>query len=117
MQRQGVNFKNCIEVGSTDAILEMIKVGMGIALQPDWVSSRNADPALVAKPLKNARFVRQWAYVRPKQNKPSSIDRTFFELCKKTCDRVKPIKTALTSAAAAVAIACLTDYMELIYIQ
>jgi hypothetical protein len=90
---------------------------MGIALQPDWVSSRNADPELVAKPLKNARFLRQWAYVRPKQNKPSSIDRTFFDLCKKTCDRVKPLKTALTSAAAAVTVAHLTDYIEITYIQ
>ncbi len=95
MQRQGVSFKTCIEVGSTEAILEMIKVGMGIALQPDWVAARAGNPDLVSRPIKNTRFVRRWSYVRPKQAAPTQPDRTLCDLCRSACERLSTSRTGM----------------------
>jgi len=82
MSRKGVEFSECIEVGSTAAICEMVKLGQGVALMPDWVLDHVPNNTmLVTKPIEGLRLERTWAFVHTQWTVPNLALRTFKRLC------------------------------------
>lgn len=82
MARKGVEFRECVEVGNTSAICEMVKLGQGVAFVPDWVLSHvSTSPLLVTRPVEGLRLERTWAFVQARWAVPGAALRTFKRLC------------------------------------
>lgn len=91
MGRKGIEFKECITVGSTTALCEMVKLGQGVALLPDWVVHHMApSPMLVTRPVEGLRLKRTWAFVSAKWTMPNLAHRTFRRLCQQAVSNLSP---------------------------
>ncbi|HEY9154770.1 MAG TPA: LysR family transcriptional regulator [Opitutaceae bacterium] len=89
IRRRGFSLRDCIEVGSGPAIMEMIKAGNGFALLPEWTFSQDIDESsLVWRTIEDAEFTRKWAYVRKTSTPPSFMSRTFLRLCQRICEEL-----------------------------
>lgn len=109
MGRRGIEFKECVAVGSTSAICEMVKLGQGVALLPDWVVQHaSPSPLLVTRPIEGLRLTRTWAFVCAKWTLPNLPIRTFRRLCQQavvglgsgTTQIARPLASALSLALA-----------------
>lgn len=80
-----------IELGSTEAIKELVKLGLGVAVVAPWVVSagiRNKE--VVALPLVKGRVRRQWVVAHLK-NRPNSLaEQTFIGLCRNAGSHFSP---------------------------
>lgn len=84
MRRHGFSFHDCIELGSIESILEMVKLGTGVTLQPDWLIDRRPDDKrIVALPLNNIQLVRHWGHVSSGKKELNVLERTFLRLCRR----------------------------------
>jgi DNA-binding transcriptional LysR family regulator len=82
MSRKGIEFRDCVEVGSVAALCEMVKLGQGVGLVPDWVLRHGTtSPLLVTRPVEGLRLARTWAFVSAKWAPPNLASRTFLRLC------------------------------------
>ncbi|PTY07899.1 LysR family transcriptional regulator [Opitutaceae bacterium EW11] len=88
MRRHGVSFHDCIEVGGPAAIQEMVRAGLGIAMQPDWVLDRQPGCGLEARPLSQVRIIRRWAHVRRADRETNIMERTFLRLCQRVSENI-----------------------------
>lgn len=89
MRRNRFSFHDCIELGSTEAIHEMVKLGEGVALQPDWVMERRSeDKGLVSLALSQTRIIRHWALVSRADKENNLMERTFLRLCRRVAENV-----------------------------
>lgn len=88
MRRHGVSFHECIEVGGPETIHEMVKAGLGIALQPDWMLERHATTGLETRPLGQVRIFRRWAHVRRADRECNLLERTFLRLCQRVSENL-----------------------------
>ncbi len=89
IRRRGFSLRDCVEVGSGQAITEMIKAGNGFALVPEWTLGTDADEgSLVWKTIEDADFTRKWAYIRKASAPPSFMSRTFLRLCQRVCEEL-----------------------------
>ncbi len=79
----GVRLRSIIELGSTEAIKELVKLGLGVALVAPWIARPEIEQgSLAAVPLVKSRVRRQWV-VAPLKNKPVTLaENTFMGLCK-----------------------------------
>ena len=84
MRRQGCCFHETLELGNIDTVFEMVKLGGGIALVPDWVIERRPkDIHVVSRPLNNVHLIRRWGHVRRASGEYSVAARTFLRLCRR----------------------------------
>jgi len=95
-RRRGFNFRECIEVGSGQALCEMIKVGAGIAFVAEWALPQDMEEgALVTRRLDDVRINRRWAYVRRKHTTANLMNRTFLRLCQRVSEPLIPEPQAI----------------------
>ncbi len=82
-QKLGVRPRSFMELGSTEAIKELVKLGLGIAMVAPWtVRAEIKSKELVALPLLKGRVRRQWVAAHLK-NKPLTLaEQTFMGLCR-----------------------------------
>lgn len=100
LRRRNVEFRDCFEVGNTATLLEMVKLGQGIALVPDWIFRFERPVSTLAlRPLADFHFIRSWAYVFPRWMQPTSRARTFLRLCRQSACRIEPGKVLEFAAA------------------
>jgi DNA-binding transcriptional LysR family regulator len=81
---RGITLKETMEVRHGTAVMEMVKVGLGVALVPRWVAHDDIQAgALIPLSLGRGGLKRQWviAYVKGIPLPPYS--RTFIQLCHK----------------------------------
>jgi DNA-binding transcriptional LysR family regulator len=78
----GARPRSFIELGSTEAIKELVKLGLGVAMVAPWTArSEIKRKELCAIPLPRAKVKRQWVVAHLK-NKPVSLaEKTFMSLC------------------------------------
>jgi DNA-binding transcriptional LysR family regulator len=82
IRRLGVDFRECIEVGNTEAMFQMVRLGQGLGLVPEWIfQHERRPPNLVLRSIHDLNFCRTWALVRPRWSTPDARGRTFFRLC------------------------------------
>jgi len=84
LHKRGVSIHDSMEVRHGTAVMEMVKVGLGVALQPCWVV-RDAieNGALKALPLGRGGLKRQWVLMYVKGAALAEYDHAFIELCHK----------------------------------
>lgn len=102
IRRKGFEFRECVEVGSTATIYEMVKLGLGVALLPEWIIQREMSaPLVVSRPIEGLRIRRTWAFVIARWTIPNLASRTFKRLCQQaTADLgnlAQPTPAALAS--------------------
>lgn len=88
MKHHGFQFHECVEVGSTEAIHEMVRAGQGIAFQPDWAIERRVDGGVVARALAGARLQRRWAFVSRAEKQHNVMERTLLRLCRAFAENI-----------------------------
>ncbi len=83
---ENVNFGNPLEVGSTEAIKELAKIGLGVALLPTWVAQREIEEgSLVDLPLGRRKLRRQWGLATLATRSLQLAEETFVGLCEGVC--------------------------------
>ncbi len=83
LEREGLRVPPpVIELGSLEAIKEMVKLEMGIALMPSWVSAADvAEGTIVLLPLSGKKLTRRWGIAHRKGRRLSHGEETFVKLC------------------------------------
>lgn len=72
-----------IELGSIEAIKELVKVGLGLGVQAKWaVRGELAEGSLDWRPLPGPPLLREWAIARSADRPFSLAEETFVQLCR-----------------------------------
>lgn len=75
-----------IELGSMEAIKELLKVGLGIGVMAPWVMAKELqDGSLVALPLGRRKLRREWGLVHWQGRRLTLAEETFAGLCRDAC--------------------------------
>lgn len=78
----GVRPRSFIELGNTEAIKELVKLGLGIAIAAPWVAGAELSAgSLAAVPLLRGKISRQWIVARLKERPTTLPERIFSGLC------------------------------------
>lgn len=78
-----------IELGSMEAIKELVKIGIGISILAPWIAQRELrSGALVALPLGRRRLVRHWSVFQPRGSSPTLAEETFIALCRSVTENM-----------------------------
>jgi len=84
LHKRGVSIHESMEVCHGTAVMEMVKVGLGVALLPRWVVREDVQMgALNALPLGRGGVKRQWIIAHVKTAPLAEHDRAFIQLCHK----------------------------------
>jgi DNA-binding transcriptional LysR family regulator len=73
---------NILELGSMEAIKELVKIGLGVGVLAPWVAVNElASGALVSLPLGKRKLRRQWGVGHLRGRRLSLGEETFVGLC------------------------------------
>lgn len=85
-REEGLDFQSSFELKSVQAIKEMVKISMGIAMLAPWVAEEEIRQGLlVAIPLGRRKIKRTWGVAFLKRRKLSLAEETFLGLCETVC--------------------------------
>ncbi len=83
---EDIHLGNPLEVGSTEAIKELAKIGLGVALLPPWTARREIqEGSLVDLPLGRRKLRRHWGVATLKPRRLHLAEETFVGLCDGVC--------------------------------
>lgn len=83
LRDEHVKFGHSIELGSMDAIKELVKIGVGIGVLAPWIARTELESgALVAFPLGRRRLSRTWGVAHLKGRRLPLGEETFIGLCR-----------------------------------
>jgi LysR family transcriptional regulator, low CO2-responsive transcriptional regulator len=81
---RGVTIKETMEVRHGTAVMEMVKVGLGVALVPRWVAREDVqEGSLIPLSLGRGGLKRQWVIAHVKGAPLPAYIRAFMQLCHK----------------------------------
>lgn len=81
-RNEGLPLSNILELGSMEAIKELVKIGLGVGVLAPWVATQElASGALVSLPLGKRKLRRQWGVSYLKGRRLSLGEETFVGLC------------------------------------
>jgi DNA-binding transcriptional LysR family regulator len=84
--RARAELRDWIELGSVEAIKELVKLGLGVSVTGRWTARAEIrDGSLVWLPLPGRSIRRSWCIASPAGRTPSLAEETFAELCKSAC--------------------------------
>jgi DNA-binding transcriptional LysR family regulator len=84
-----VVLKTVIELGSMEAIKELVKLGLGISILAPWIARGELEArSLVAMPLGRRKLTRRWAVLQLKGKRPSLAEETFIGLCRSVTENM-----------------------------
>ena len=82
LQERGIAFKETMEVRHGTAVIEMVKVGLGVALLPLWIVQDDMrEGSLKALSLGRAGLKRRWGIAHARDNPLPSHNQAFIQLC------------------------------------
>lgn len=82
-RREMVYLDSVIELGSMEAIKEMVKLGIGLGVLAPWVAQREIQVGvLTAVPLGKRRLKRKWGLFHRSGRRLSLVEETFLGLCR-----------------------------------
>jgi len=86
---ENVNLGNPLDVGSTEAIKELAKLGLGVALLPTWIAQREIEEgSLVDLALGRRELRRQWGLATLAARQLHLAEETFVGLCEGVCSNL-----------------------------
>lgn len=86
--RRGMRFKDTMEVGSGAAVVELVKLGAGVALVPNWMAAHLPNTTLTLRVVEGLEFKRTWGYLTTRANADSLPNRSFRRLCLAQADLI-----------------------------
>lgn len=87
--KQGVRLQHFIELGSSEAIKELAKLGLGIAIAARWIARAEIEAGqLVVLPLPKGKLKRRWMTSTLKGRPLNLAERTFIGLCEEVGRRM-----------------------------
>ena len=88
---EGLPLANFIELGSMEAIKELVKVGLGVGVLAPWVARAElAAGALVSLPLGKRKLRRRWGVAYRRGRRLSLGEETFVGLCQTVTEEFAP---------------------------
>lgn len=82
-RNEAIPLGHFIELGSMDAIKELVKIGLGVGILAPWVARAElANGTLVSFPLGRRQLIRQWGVGSLKGRRLSPGEETFIGLCR-----------------------------------
>lgn len=79
-----------MELGSMDAIKELVKLNLGVSILAPWIARKEiAEKSLVALPLGRKKLRRSWGILHWKDRRLSLPEETFVQLCKSVTERLE----------------------------
>ncbi len=90
-----------IELGSMEAIKELVKLGLGISILAPWTARQELlQKTLVTLPLSKRKLKRNWGILRRRGKRPTLAEETFVSLSRSICASVvgQPDVVAVTAA-------------------
>lgn len=90
--RQGVRLHSFVELSSSEALVELVKLGLGVGIAPRWIASAElARGAVIALPVPALDLQRHWAVLYHKDRRLSLAEETFAGLCRAACGDHEPM--------------------------
>ncbi len=84
---EGHDLSHVIELGSMEAIKELVKIGIGVGVLAPWVAQKEiADESLFIVGMGRKRLKRSWAVCHAKGRRLTLMEETFIGLCESVCD-------------------------------
>jgi len=75
-----------IELGSMDAIKELVKLGLGASIIAPWIAARELqEKSVVTLPLGKRKLTRVWGIAHWRNRRLTMTEETFVSLCKAFC--------------------------------
>jgi LysR family transcriptional regulator, low CO2-responsive transcriptional regulator len=85
-----VNLSNVMELGSMEAIKELVKIGLGAGVIAPWIAQRELKSgALVSFPLGKKALKRNWGVVCLKGRRLPLAEETFVGLCQSVTEELR----------------------------
>ncbi len=85
-----------IELGSVEAIKELVKLGLGVSILAPWVARREIEAgSMVALPLGRRKLTRRWGILHWRGKRLNLAEETFVGLCESTTELLNQKKTGL----------------------
>ena len=89
-----------MELGSMEAIKELVKLGLGVSILAPWIAQKEVgDKTLITLPLGRRKLKRNWGIIHRRGRRLSLAEETFIDLCRTATADLS--KTALPDAAGA----------------
>jgi DNA-binding transcriptional LysR family regulator len=88
-RRDGIVLPTSIELDSTEAIKELVKLGLGVSILAPWVARKElAEGSLCALPLGRRKLARRWGIRYRKGQRLTLAQETFIGLCKAVAENL-----------------------------
>ena len=82
-RKEDVVLNTVIELGSMEAIKEMVKLGLGVSIMAPWIAQKELrDGSLVALPLGRRKLKREWGVLHWRGRRLTLAEETFVGLCR-----------------------------------
>ncbi len=82
-REEEMSLNTVIELGSMEAMKELVKLGLGVGILAPWICRKElADGSLVALPLGKRKLRRQWGILHWRGRRLSLVEETFLRLCR-----------------------------------
>lgn len=98
-QQEQIVLNTFIELGSMEAIKELVKLGLGVSILAPWIAQKElAEQSLVALPLGKRKLRRNWGILHWRSRRLSLAEETFVGLCRSVTDDL-PRQVSVSEAA------------------
>ncbi len=88
-RRSNVQLNTVIELGSMEAIKELVKIGLGVGVFAPWVAQKEVDEgSLVGFPLGTRKLKRAWGVSHLRGRKLALVEETFVGLCESVAETI-----------------------------
>jgi DNA-binding transcriptional LysR family regulator len=90
-----------IELGSMEAIKELVKLGLGVSILSPWIARKELqENSLVALPLGKRKLRRKWGVIHWRDRRLSLPEETLLALCRSATAELKTEPAAQATACA-----------------
>lgn len=87
--KESLEINRFIELGSMEAIKELVKIGMGVGILAPWIVRNELEAhSLVSLPLGRSKLKRRWGISYQKGRKLNLIEETFVGLCESAVENM-----------------------------
>ena len=95
-RKEDIVLNTVIELGSMEAIKEMVKLGLGVSIMAPWIAQQELrDRSLVALPLGRRKLKREWGILHWRGRRLTLAEETFVGLCRSASENLmRTIDTA-----------------------
>ena len=89
-ERENITLSNFMELGNIEAIKELVKIGLGVAVLAPWAARKElAEGSLVAFPLGPRKLRRVWGVSHLRGRRLALAEETFVGLCESVAETLQ----------------------------